>query len=190
MDLSLIHISEKYADRCEELAPQANTQERKKELLEMAKMLRRVPWEPATNFWEAMLSLWIPHMLIMADENYPGAGTSFGNIDRYLYPYWKKSLEQGMDREFGKEILKCFFIHCNTAYDAAIQVGCNQGITAGYGQLFNFSGAGKGGVDVSNDLTMALFEVIDDMTVSYTHLNIFWDEIGYRNFSSGNKLII
>ena len=69
-----------------------------------------------------------------------------------------------MDREFGKEILKCFFIHCNTAYDAAIQVGCNQGITAGYGQLFNFSGAGKGGVDVSNDLTMALFEVIDDMT--------------------------
>lgn len=157
-------LAEKYADYCAELAPKANTQQRREELLEMAKMLKRVPWEPATNFWEAMLSLWIPHMLIMADENYPGAGTSFGNIDRYLYPYWKKSLEQGMDREFGKEILKCFFIHCNTAYDAAIQVGCNQGITAGYGQLFNFSGAGKGGVDVSNDLTMALFEVIDDMT--------------------------
>ena len=49
-----------------------------------------------------------------------------------------------MDREFGKEILKCFWMHCNTAYDAMIRTGGNQGITAGYGQLITLSGIGRG----------------------------------------------
>ena len=61
-----------------------------------------------------------------------------------------------MDREFGKEILKCFWVHCNTAYDAMIHTGGNQGITAGYGQLFTLSGMGADGKDMSNDLTFAL----------------------------------
>ena len=45
-------------------------------------------------------------------------------------PIWEASLGEGMDREFGKEILKCFWIHCNTAYDAMIRNG-HQGITSG-----------------------------------------------------------
>jgi formate C-acetyltransferase len=69
-----------------------------------------------------------------------------------------------MEREFGKEILKCFWIHANTAYDAMIRVGGNQGITAGYGQLITLSGMGPDGVDMSNDLTYAMLEVIDEMS--------------------------
>jgi formate C-acetyltransferase len=68
-----------------------------------------------------------------------------------------------MDREFGKEILKCFWIHCNTAYDAMIRNG-NQGITAGFGQLITLSGLGASGKDLTNDLTYAFLEVIDEMT--------------------------
>ena len=68
-----------------------------------------------------------------------------------------------MNREFGKEILKCFWIHCNTAYDAMIRNG-NQGITAGFGQLITLSGMGKGGKDLTNDLTYAILEVIDEMS--------------------------
>jgi len=130
----------------------------------MAANLQHVPWEPAGNFWEAVQSLWLTHMLVMADENYPGPGTSFGRIDQYLYPLWKKSLREGMDREFGKEILKCFWVHCNTAYDALIRTGGNQGITAGYGQLLTLGGMGPGEQDMTNDLTYAILEVIDEMS--------------------------
>ena len=98
------------------------------------------------------------------DENYPGPGLSFGRIDQYLYPFWQRSLEAGMEREFGKEILKCFWVHCNTAYDALIRTGGNQGITAGYGQLLTLSGMGAGGEDLTNDLTFAILEVIDEMS--------------------------
>ncbi len=102
-------------------------------------------------------------MLIMSDENYPGPGVSFGRIDQYLWPYWRTSIEAGMDRAFGKEILKCFWIHCNTVYDAMIRNG-RQGITSGFGQLVTLSGLGPGGRDLTNDLTFAILEVIDEMS--------------------------
>ena len=103
-------------------------------------------------------------MLVMSDENYPGPGLSFGRIDQYLLPYWERSIAEGMERELGKEILKCFWMHCNTAYDAMIRIGGNQGITAGYGQLLSLSGLGPTGRDMTNDLTFAILEVIDEMS--------------------------
>lgn len=152
-----------YSEECAALAREEKDESRKNELIQMADNLKTVPWEPAEDFWQAVQALWITHMLVMADENYPGPGVSFGRLDQYLLPYWQKSMAKGMDIEFGKEILKCFWIHCNTAYDAMIRTGGNQGITAGYGQLFNLSGLGKNGVDMTNELTYVLLEVIDEM---------------------------
>ena len=157
-------VAFEYSNVCSQLAEKETDGTRKGELLKMAEILRRVPWEPAQNFWEALQSLWITHMLVMSEENYPGPGVSFGRADQYLYPFWSKSLEEGMEREFGQELLKCFWIHCNFAYDAMIRTGGNQGITAGFGQLITLSGMGKGGADLSNDLTYAMLEVIDDMS--------------------------
>ncbi len=157
-------LAAEYSKECTRLAQAEADPVRKNELLQMADILTRVPWEPARTFWEAVQSLWLTHMLVMADENYPGPGVSFGRLDQYLYPLWEKSVREGMDPEFGKEILKCFWIHCNTAYDGMIRTGGNQGITAGYGQLFNISGLGPGGRDMTNDLTYILLDVIDEMS--------------------------
>jgi pyruvate-formate lyase len=157
-------VAYEYGKACEELAGREADATRRDELLKMAEMLRHVPWEPPRNFWEAVQSLWLTHMLIMSEENYPGPGVSFGRADQYLYPYWKKSLDEGMDRDFGKEVLRCFWINCNYAYDAMIRTGGNQGITAGFGQLITLSGMGRGGEDMSNDLTDAMLEVIDEMS--------------------------
>jgi len=157
-------LAKKYSSLCILKATGENEEVRKRELLQIAENLKKVPWEPAETFWEAVQALWLTHMLVMSDENYPGPGVSFGRIDQYLFPYWQKSLSEGMDREFGKEILKTFWIHANTAYDALIRVGANQGITAGYGQLITLSGMGIDGKDATNDLTYAMLEVIDEMS--------------------------
>jgi len=156
-------LAARYAGLCLRLAADEQDAERAAELEQMARNLDRVPWEPARTFWEAIQSLWLTHMLIMSDECYPGPGDSFGRVDQYLLPYWQTSVDEGMDPEFGKEILKCFWVHANTAYDAMIQVGGNQGITAGFGQLITLSGCGKDGEDLTNDLTMVMLEVIDEM---------------------------
>jgi trans-4-hydroxy-L-proline dehydratase len=157
-------VAYEYATECVNLAAAEKDAARKEELLKMAAILKRVPWEPAQNFWEAIQSLWITHMLVMSEENYPGPGVSFGRADQFLNPFWEKSIKEGMDRDFGKELLKCFWIHCNYAYDAMIRTGGNQGITAGFGQLITISGMGKGGADMSNDLTYAMLDVIDELT--------------------------
>ncbi|MEZ4626912.1 MAG: pyruvate formate lyase family protein [Eubacteriales bacterium] len=158
-----MELAEQYAALCDSLAANETDTARKQELLALRDVLVRVPKEPARNFYEALQSLWLTHMLVLTDENYPGAGVSFGRIDQYLLPYWEQSMREGMEREFGKELLKCFWMHCNYAYDAMIQTG-NQGITAGYGQLFNLSGLGKDGADMTNDLTWVFLEVIDEMS--------------------------
>jgi len=157
-------LAEKYSKACSQLAEDCKDPSRKKELFQMAVNLQKVPWKPAETFWEAVQSLWLTHMLVMSDENYPGPGVSFGRIDQLLYPMWQKSIQEGMDPEFGKEILKCFWIHANTAYDGMIRTGGNQGITAGYGQLFTISGLGANGQDMTNDLTYIALEVIDEMS--------------------------
>jgi formate C-acetyltransferase len=158
------NLAAAYCRECNRLAEIEPDPIRRAELAQMADNLFRVPWEPPQTFWEAVQALWLTHMLVMADENYPGPGDSFGRLDQYLFPLWQKSIAEGMDPEFGKEILKCFWIHCNTAYDGLIRTGGNQGITAGYGQLFTISGMGQGGQDMSNDFTYILLDVIDEMS--------------------------
>jgi pyruvate-formate lyase len=157
-------LAARYAGVCRRHASEETDPDRCSELKQMAENLDRVPWRPPETFWQAVQALWLNHMLVLSDENYPGPGVSFGRIDQYLLPYWEKSLAAGMDREFGKEILKCFFVHANTAYDAMIRVGANQGITSGFGQLITLSGLGPGGRDLTNDLTWAFLEVIDEMS--------------------------
>ncbi|MBI9050592.1 MAG: hypothetical protein JEZ00_14320 [Anaerolineaceae bacterium] len=166
MSTSLLprELAAKYSQACTQQAAETSDPERKSELTQMAEMLQRVPWEAPQTFWEAVQALWITHMLIMSDENYPGPGDSFGRLDQYLYPLWEKSITEGMSEEFGKEILKCFWMHCNTAYDSMIRTGGNQGITAGYGQLFTIGGLGKDGADMTNELTYVLMDVIDEMS--------------------------
>jgi formate C-acetyltransferase len=157
-------LAAKYSQVCRRQAAKEQDLARRDELLAMAEMLTRVPWQPPQSFWEAVQSLWLTHMLVMSDENYPGPGVSFGRIDQYLYPFWQKSIAQGISAEFGKEILKCFWMHANTAYDGMIRTGGNQGITAGFGQLLTLSGMGSDGADMTNDLTYAILEVIDEMS--------------------------
>ena len=157
-------LAARYSQLCQQLVEDEDDPVRREELEQMSEMLQRVPWMPPQTFWEAVQALWLTHMLVMSDENYPGPGTSFGRIDQYLHPFWERSCSDDMDREFGKEVLKCFWIHANTAYDGMIRTGGNQGITAGFGQLLTLSGMGPDGEDLTNDLTYAILEVIDEMS--------------------------
>jgi len=156
-------LAGRYRAEALRLAVQETDAARRAELEHMADNLARVPWEGARDLWEAVQSLWLTHMLVMSDENYPGPGVSFGNLDRMLDPFWQVSKANGMSRDTAKEILECFWVHANTAYDSMIMVG-NQGITAGFGQLFNLSGIGADGKDATSDTTFLLLEALDDMS--------------------------
>ena len=156
----------RYAELAMKLADKEDDPERVEELLEIARICKRVPWEPASTFHEALQSLWFTHMMVMAAESYPGPGLSPGRVDQYLYPYYKADLKEGrLTREKAFELLSCWFIKHNYAYDFMGRVGTTQGINSGFGQLITLGGCGQDEKDASNDLTMLLLDVIDAMNM-------------------------
>jgi formate C-acetyltransferase len=155
-------LAKKYADECQRLKLETQNPDRIEELEEMARNLEIVPWEPANNFWQGLQAVWLIHMLVMAEESYPGAGLSFGRIDQYLWDLYRNDVidQNKITKEFAKDILGNFWFHCNTVYDAMIRVG-KQGITSGFGQIITLSGCGPKGEDLTNELTYTMLEIID-----------------------------
>lgn len=94
--LIVIDAVKVFAKRYEELArKQAETagEERKKELLEIARIMGKVPYEPADTMYEAVQSMWFVHLILQIESN--GHSLSYGRMDQYLYPYYKADLEKG-----------------------------------------------------------------------------------------------
>ncbi len=159
-------IADRYAAEVERLADQEADTTRRAELEEIARICRKVPWEPAETFPEALQSLWFTHMLVLIAESYPGPGVSPGRVDQYLYPYYQADLEAGrLTREQAKEWLRCLWIKHNYAYDFQGWVGTNQGINASFGQLITLGGMDAHGKDTSNDLTYAMLDVIQELNL-------------------------
>ncbi len=166
-------LAERYSEKAEQLAHEEPDPARRSELLEVSRICAKVPWEPAGTFWEAVQSLWTTHMLVLAAESYPGAGVSPGRIDQYLYPYYQRDTESGtLTREFAKEILECYWIKHNYAYDFQGQVGNSQGINSAFGQLITIGGLDKNHEDASNELTWLILEVIEEMNLLEPKPNI------------------
>jgi trans-4-hydroxy-L-proline dehydratase len=156
----------RYAAEAERLAAAERDDARRTELLEVARICKKVPWNPPDTFHEALQALWFTHMLVMAAESYPGPGLSPGRIDQYLYPFYKNDLDSGaLTREQARELLMCFWVKHNYAYDYQGRVGANQGINSGFGQLITLSGCGPNGEDLTNDLTWLMLDVIEDMNL-------------------------
>jgi pyruvate formate-lyase/glycerol dehydratase family glycyl radical enzyme len=159
-------FAERYAAEAARLAAAERDEGRRDELLEIARICRKVPWQPPQTFAEALQALWFTHMLVMAAESYPGPGLSPGRIDQYLYPYYRCDLDEGrLTRDQARELLQCYWIKHNYAYDYQGRVGTNQGINSSFGQLITLGGIGPDGQDASNDLTRLMLDVIGEMNL-------------------------
>ncbi len=74
----------RYADLAEELAKDASIS-RQAELLEMARICRKVPYEPAETFHEAIQATWFIQLILQIESN--GHSLSYGRFDQFMLPY-------------------------------------------------------------------------------------------------------
>lgn len=78
---------------------------------EMAKALATVPYKPAYDFYSALQSIWIYHMIASC---YIGARDyGFGNFDRYLLPFYEQALAEGKTEEELTRLLAGFLVKTN-----------------------------------------------------------------------------
>jgi len=101
----------RYASLAEEQAKSAAPQ-RAKELLEIARICRKVPMQPADTFHEALQSVWMLHVILQIESN--GHSLSYGRLDQYVYPYYEKSRKDGMSEEQAGELLENLWLRTFT----------------------------------------------------------------------------
>ena len=146
-----VAYAKRYAKLAAELAAKENNIERKNELLLIAKNCDRVPEYGATNFYEACQSFWFIQMLLQVESS--GHSISPGRFDQYMYPYYLKSREGGMTREFAQELMDCIWVKLNDL-NKCRDKDSSEGF-AGYSLFQNLIAGGQNaaGEDVTNDLS-------------------------------------
>ena len=78
---------------------------------EMAQALKTVPFAPAYDFYSALQSIWIIHMIASC---YVGSRDyAFGRFDNYMLPFYEKDIATGKTKQELTELLAGFFIKAN-----------------------------------------------------------------------------
>ncbi len=121
--------------------------------------LKRVPFEPATSFYEAVQSIWFTFAFIRLCGNWPG----IGRIDYLLGDYLKKDLDEGrLTLEEAREILAHFFIK-----------GCEwvNGQYIGSGDAQHYQNIVLGGIDedgneLTNEVTYLVLDILEELGIS------------------------
>ena len=153
---AVIAYAHRYADLAEETAKAETNPKKQAELMEIAEVCRRVPEFPARNFREALQSFWFTHCCIQIEQC--GCGHSLGRYGQYMYPFYKKDLDEGMlTKEQVLTLLKCQWVkHLEIAvYQGDAYAKAFSGHT---GQTISLGGYTADGDDASNDLEELLMD--------------------------------
>jgi formate C-acetyltransferase len=103
----------RYSELAEAMSKEAGTEARKNELRELSRILKKVPYNPADTFYEAVQSVWLIQLVLQIESN--GHSLSYGRMDQYLYPYYQKDLSDGvLSEEFACELLTNLWIKTYT----------------------------------------------------------------------------
>lgn len=149
---AVIEYARRYSALAQEMAERCTDAARKEELLRIAENCSRVPAKGAQNFYEACQSFWFVQQLIQLESS--GHSISPGRFDQYMYPYYKKDMENGnISREFAQELMDCIWVKLNDLNKCRDAVSA-EGF-AGYSLFQNLiaGGQNKEGEDVTNDLS-------------------------------------
>ncbi len=109
-------MGDKYADEAERRAADAIDETVKHDLMRVAAVCRRVPRYGARTFHEALQTVWFSHMLNTWEDGVNA--NSLGRLDVWLYPYYRRDIEEGrITREEAFELICCLWIKLAIPYD-------------------------------------------------------------------------
>ncbi len=101
-------FSLRYAAHAESLAERCTPDERNRYIM-LAELCRRVPWESARTFHEAVQAQWFTQFVSRIEQLHGGM-ISNGRMDQYLLPYFRKDIDSGrITREDAQNILEALW---------------------------------------------------------------------------------
>ena len=143
---------ERLSAACARLAREEKDPVRKQELENMAAMMKRVPWGPATSFHDACETAWAVCFFLFVE----GAGPSitWGRFDQYMYPYYKEDIEKGsLTPEKAMELIEELYVRVTSnVWFQSTQMAYIFGGYYRYPHL-DVGGLDENGRDASNELS-------------------------------------
>ena len=148
---------ERYAKLCMQKAEESDGA-RKKELLLMADNCRQIAGGTPQTFWQALQLFHVATTLIQIESN--GHSISYGRMDQWLYPFYKKDIENAaITKEFALELIEVEYVKMNgpTKLKDKGSMAVRNGRGFG-GESLTIGGVDTDGNDATNDLTMLMLE--------------------------------
>ncbi len=152
----------RYAALAKELGESETNTNRKSELERIAEACEWLSENPPRTFQEAL------QVTLFADviERLESSLNDFmpGRLDQWLYPFYKKDIEDGrLTRDEALELLECFFIQiCDIWHARPSRVATHFG---GYANWFTISigGLTRDGKDATNELSYLILQAVSDL---------------------------
>ena len=117
---AIIRYAERHAEKLDELAAAEKDEKRKAELVEMARICRKVPAHAPETIHEALQHYWFIHLGVVTELN-PWDSFNPGRLDQALYPLYKKQLEEGSaTKEDIYEVLQSFWVKFNCDWSSDV----------------------------------------------------------------------
>ena len=169
---AIILWANRHAELAEKLAESESDSVRKAELERIAETCRRVPEYPPRTFYEAMQSQWFTQMFSRIEQK-TGTIISNGRMDQYLYPFYKKDIENGVitDDEV-QELFELMWVSMAQFIDLYLS-DTGGAFNEGYAhwEAVTIGGQTKDGYDATNELTYILLKSKREFPLNYPDLS-------------------
>jgi len=166
-------FAERYADKADEMAQAEADPDRALELRKIAEVCRRVPWETARSFQEAVQCVYFIHLVSQIESG--GNSISLGRIDQVLYPYYKADLETGdVTPAQARELLAMLFIKTNEIWNVLEEafIPGGEGTEGKTTQNVTVGGIGTDGEDATNDLSYIGLDAFADVSTAQPNFGV------------------
>ena len=170
---SAIAFAHRFGGEAMKLAEKEADPRRRDELLRIADNCRWVPANPPRTFYEAMQCLWFTQ--VIAQISYGMAGTfALGRVDQYLYPFYRRDVEQGIiTKEEALELIEELELKLTSNILLLPELGIEVSSTLGTSpQPITIGGQTKDGKDATNELSWMILEASEKLKAVINNLAI------------------
>lgn len=164
-------LAGRYSEEAKKLAEIESDSDRKSELLEISRICSKVPAKPAKTFREALQSFYIYQISVFIEQN--AASYNPGRMDQYLYPFYKKDIEEGIiTEEKVMELLDCLWVKFSDS--CLFQDKITAEFAAGYPMFQNVcvGGVDSAGRDAVNELSYLILQATVDVQMYQPSLSV------------------
>ncbi len=173
-----INFIERYEQLAKKMAATESDDNRRAGLLEIGHICANLKGQPASDFREAVQSIWFLFVILQMESN--ASSFSPGRMDQYLYPYYIESMSKGeITQDTALELIECLWLKFNEIVYLRSSNGAKY--FAGFPIGFNVAigGQTEDGKDASNELSYLFLQAQD-------HLGLPQPNLSARLFGESN----